>query len=211
MRLIAATRNPTKVEELARLVAGLAEVVPLPIAGAGDAEDGDSLLEIADGKAVSWSRRLDGEDLVVATDGGLLIPALGDRWQPTQTRRFAGEARSDDERAEALLVLAAGLDGDERRIVWEEALAVARGGVLLAHWVANGPAGLLAREVDPVLVARGNGFWIPAIWVCPEMGGRRLAELTATERGARADHWSKLGAKLRAFLLEHGEESPAQP
>src|SRR5215213_3355139 len=106
MRLIAATRNPAKVQELARLVAGLADVAPLPNAGDGDPEDGDSFATNAGAKAVFWSRRLDGGEIVVATDGGLLIPALGDRWDPVRTRRFAGGARTDPERAEALLALA---------------------------------------------------------------------------------------------------------
>ena len=211
MRLIAATRNPAKVQELARLVAGLADVAPLPNAGDGDPEDGDSFATNAGAKAVFWSRRLDGGEIVVATDGGLLIPALGDRWDPVRTRRFAGEARTDVERASALLALAADLAGDDRRIVWEEALAVARDGVLLAHWVATSPPGLLAGEVDPGPVATGNGFWIPAIWICPDAGGRRLAELSAAERAARPDHWSLLGANLRTFLLQLSQESPAQP
>src|SRR5262245_20623309 len=131
MQLIAATRNPAKVQELARRVAGLADVFPLPDAGEGDPENGDTFAANAVAKAVSWSRRLDRGETVVATDGGLLIPALGDRWDPVRTRRFAGE--TDVERAEALLALAADLAGDDRRIVWEEAMALARDGVLLAH------------------------------------------------------------------------------
>jgi hypothetical protein len=141
----------------------------------------------------------------------LLIPALGDRWDPVRTRRFAGEARTDVERAGALLALAADLADDDRRIVWEEALAVARDGMLLAHWVATSPPGLLAREVDPALVVKGNGFWIPAVWLCPDAGGRRLAELSAAERAVRPDHWSRLGANLRTFLLKLNQGSPARP
>jgi hypothetical protein len=70
---------------------------------------------------------------------------------------------------------------------------------------------MLAREVDPALVAKGNGFWIPAVWICPDAGGRRLAELSAAERAARPDHWSLLGANLRTFLLKLSQELPAQP
>ncbi len=198
MRLTAATRNQAKVQELARLTGGLAEVVPLPVTAEADPEEGDSFAENARAKAVFWSRRVDRGEIVIATDGGLMIPALGDRWNPVRTRRFASE--TDIERAEALLALAADLAGDERRIVWKEALAVARDGIVLACWTAISDAGLLAHDVDPAVVAAGNGFWIPAIWICPEAARRRLAELTPDDRAARADHWSRLGAELRAFL-----------
>jgi inosine/xanthosine triphosphate pyrophosphatase family protein len=199
MRLIAATRNRAKAAQLARLVAGLADVETLPMDGEDPAEDGNSFEEIASAKAASWSRRLDRGELVVATDGGLSIPALGDRWDPVRTRRFAG-ATSDLARAGALLALAHDLTGEQRRIFWQEALAVARDGAVLASWVATSEPGLLARDVDPAAIAAGRGFWVPALWICPECGGRRLAELSPEELAARPDHWRRLGAELRAFL-----------
>jgi inosine/xanthosine triphosphate pyrophosphatase family protein len=206
MRLVAATRNPAKAAELARLVAGLAEVVPLPPhAGPDVPEEGDRLEAVAAAKAIGWSRRLDRGELVVASDGGLLIPALGPRWDPARTRRFAGPAASDAERADALLSLTTGLSGDERRIAWREALAVARGGDLLACWAAESEPGLLARDYDPRAVAEGAGFWVPALWICPGRGGRRLADLPAAERDAEGSHWSVLGARLRAFLAERSQ------
>jgi inosine/xanthosine triphosphate pyrophosphatase family protein len=210
MRLVAATRNPAKVAELARLVTGLAEVVSLPPDAGPDApEEGDRLEAIAAAKARHWSRLLDRGELVVASDGGLLIPALGPRWDPARTRRFAGSAATDAERAEALLALTADLAGDRRRIGWREALAVARDGVLLACWAAEGEPGLLARDYDPRAIATGAGFWVPALWICPGRDGRRLAELPAVERDAVASHWSVLGARLRAFLEEWSE--PVRP
>jgi inosine/xanthosine triphosphate pyrophosphatase family protein len=205
MRLIAATRNPAKVQQLAELVAGLVEVLPLPIeAGDGDApEDGTSVAANAIAKASYWSARGDPDALVVATDGGLVIPALGDRWDPTRTRRFAGEHATGLQRAEALLRLTGGLIGDERAISWQEALAVAANGTLLANWTASDGPGVLADDVDAATIAAGNGFWIPALWRCPEYGGRRLADLTSEERAARRDHWHELGRQLRAFLIDY--------
>jgi inosine/xanthosine triphosphate pyrophosphatase family protein len=199
LRLIAATRNRAKVEEIARLVAGMAQVEPLPIEADDAPEEGDSFEDIAVAKAVFWSRRIDRGELVVATDGGLVIPALGDRWDPRRTRRFAGPV-SDVQRARALLSLAKDLTGDQRCIVWREALAVARDGTVLASWTEMGEPGVLAPDVDPAAVAAGNGFWIPTLWLCPECGGRRLADLTPRELAARPDHWQHLGADLRAFL-----------
>lgn len=202
MRLIAATRNRAKAQELARILAGAAEVAPLPIDAADPPEEGNSFEENAIAKAVYWSGLLDRGELVVGTDGGLLIPALGDRWDPLRTRRFAVGAADDVERAEALLALAEHLDGDQRRIAWQEVLAVARDGATLASWSATGEPGVLAHDVDPVLVAAGKGFWVPAVWICPDRGGRRLAELTPEELAARTDHWRLLGENLRVFLSQ---------
>ncbi len=204
-RMVAATRNPAKVERLSDLVGDLAAVSPpaldISLEQSADQESGDSFAEIARTKAGAWSRAIGTDDLVVASDGGILIPALADAWDPRRTRRFAGEGRTNRERADALLALAAGLEGEQRRVLWREAMAVARSGVVLATWEADGPPGLLARDYDPAWLDASDGFWMPALWVCPEYGGRRLADLAAVERAARVDHWGRLGTELRRFLV----------
>ena len=209
-RVVVASDNAGKLAEMRRQVKGVARVDALSChispeifqAGEGEGEEDEPSFEaIACGKARRWSAALPGE-LVVATDGGLLMPGLGAAWDPRRTRRFAGAAVGDRERADALLALAAGLERDERRIDWREALAVARDGEVLTAWVAQGPTGLLAHDYDPTRIAQSNGFWIPELWVCPEFGGRRLAELSDAERGSRNDHWARLGAALRRYLLE---------
>ena len=201
-RIVLASRNSAKRAELSRQLEGVASVEPAP----GDislqheeAEEGPSLAAIAQEQAARWSRILPGT-LVVATDGGLLFPALGAAWDPLRTRRFAGERASDRERADALLALTAGLEGEQRRIGWREALAVARDGEVLAVWEADDMPGLLARDYDPAHLETGGGFWVPAVWICTESGARRLAELSDAERRARADHWGRLGRELRRFL-----------
>ena len=201
--LVAATANPAKVAELRRVVGSLAAVSPPPDDISPQIEESGSTVEaVAEAKATAWSRTLDSGALVVATDGGLLIPALGASWDPVRTRRFAPAAASDDERAAALLNLAAHLDGEERRIGWREAMAVARDGDVLVTWSAEGPPGFLAETVDAAAIAAGAGFWVPAIWRCPEFGGRLLAYLSPAERATRRDHWTVLGERLRAFLSE---------
>ena len=197
-QLIVATRNPAKVAAIRRIADPLAVVSPLPDHVRVPEEAGGDVGEVAAGKARAASVALPGE-LVVASDGGLLIPALADTWDPLRTRRFAGPETTDSRRADRLLALTDGLSGDERRIGWQEALAVARDGELLAAWQAEDAPGLLARDYDSALVEAG-GFWIPALWICPEFGARRLAGLTATERAARHDHWMRLGLELRRFL-----------
>jgi inosine/xanthosine triphosphate pyrophosphatase family protein len=203
-RLFAGTRNPAKVAELAEVLRGTAHVMaPPPDLAPPEAEGDGTFAAIAAAKALAWSRALrerEPDALVAASDGGVLIPALGERWNLLHTRRFAGIDADDRSRADALLALADDLHDAERRIAWRESLAIARNGALLATFAAESPPGILARDYDPALIESGRGFWIPALWACPECGGKRLAELTAGERAGREDHWTVLGRAVRAFL-----------
>jgi inosine/xanthosine triphosphate pyrophosphatase family protein len=209
LRVVAGTGNAAKAAELRRVLAGAVAVEEAPRdispkIREHDPERAGDVAHVAAAKAREWSRALtergEGNAFVVASDGGLLIPALGAAWDPLRTRRFAGEDADDRARAEALLALASGLEGEERKIGWREAAAVARSGQVLKNFVAESPPGLLAHEVDPAGLTAGDGFWVPAIWLCPEFGGKRLSELTAAEREARQDHWTLLGRELRRFF-----------
>ena len=202
--VVCGSRNPEKVRELAAMLAGLARLLPPPqdISPENDEveEEGESVEANAAAKAVAWSRRLlrVPGGLVVASDGGLLVPALGTGWDPTRTRRFAGAGAGSTGRADALLALTDHLEGEERRIGWREAVAFARDGRVVASFVAESVAGLLARDYDPGRVGE-EGFWLPALWICPEWGGRRLADLSAEERAAREDHWSRIRREVREW------------
>lgn len=202
LTLIAATRNRAKLEEFRRLAGGLAVIESLPgdISPEIETETGKEVDAIAMAKAVVCSRRVQQGTFVIASDGGLSIPALGDAWTATRTRRFAGEAATDLERATRLLDITAHLLGEDRRIAWREALAIARNGRVEAGWIVSGVQGLLAEEVDPAHVVAGNGFWISALWRCPEFDGRLLAELSDAERASRKDHWARLKPPVRSWL-----------
>jgi inosine/xanthosine triphosphate pyrophosphatase family protein len=230
-RLIAATQNEAKLDALRRLIGDAAKVLPpphdisledsvlrvaltaaeegrLPPVGGGGPEGrrGTSVEGIAVAKAVAWSRALPGT-MLIASDGGLLIPALGDAWEPTRTRRIAVEGASDLERAQVLLARTAHLQGDDRRISWREGVAIAKDGDVLGQWSAESAPGLLARESDPGLIARGYGFWVDTLWICPESHDRRLAELSVAERAHRGDHWSQMESDVRNFLHMNRNDS----
>jgi inosine/xanthosine triphosphate pyrophosphatase family protein len=214
-RITAATGNPAKLRELQQLVGSLATVIPLPTAVRQPAvseavgEDGDTIEEIAAAKAVDWSGNLAARELdslTIASDGGLLIPALGDAWDPRRTRRFAGEPASDVERSRRLLERTRHLTGEERAIAWREAVAIANQGELVGVWSASGAPGQLATTVRPDLLARTPGFWISALWEAPEFGFRRLSELSAGEWERIDDHWRRLREPVRnglAYYLLH--------
>ena len=197
-KALLATANPAKQERLRRLLEGL----PFECHGPAEAgllhrgpaqETGTTHAEIAADKAVAWSRAASA--LAISSDGGLSIPALGDRWQSILTRRLTGEG-SDEERAKVLLELMQPCSGQERRATWHEALAIAEDGRLLASWSVQGPTGMVARSPG----RRGiPGFWVFDVWEMPSLG-KRYSELTERELEAVGDHWAQLKALARPFL-----------
>lgn len=200
--LVVASHNQAKLAMIAELIGDLALVRAASAAALGDApENAASLAANAEAKACRVSRR-EPAALVVATDGGLLLPALGDGWDPLQTRRFAGPQATDRERTERLLALMEPYHGAEREIAWQEAMAVARAGEIIASWTAASPPGRLAAELNDRTTQYASGFWLPPLWVCPEWGNRRLADLTPVERGRHDDHWRRLGRRLRRLVSD---------
>ena len=205
-RVLVATRNPAKVATLARLLPGW-EVSEAPgNVSLDSSEDGRTFAANAIEKVELVSAQMPGE-IVVATDGGLLVPALGDVWDPLRTHRFAGAWVSAADRARSLIRLAGYLRGPDREIGWQEALAVAVDGRHRASWVAESPPGELATTLHESLLGAADGFWVPAIWRCPECAGKRLADLTGDERATRFDHWMQLGSALSGWLHEYARDA----
>ncbi len=201
-------------QELTSLLDGLAHLALLPPdislkTNQGEDETGETIEAIAAGKATAWSQRIDEilgvGSLVVSSDGGLLMPALGSGWDPTKTRRFAGSNVNARARADALIRLTSHLDGDQRQIGWREAVAFARRGEVVGVFVAESAPGYLAGDYDPALLD-ADGFWMPALWICPEFGGRRLAELTPEERAHRDDHWSLLRRQVQRACMDDSDD-----
>ncbi len=198
LALVLATRNPAKADQLrellARLDVELTEGASVPDAPDVE-EEGGSHLAVAIGKAVAWSRAL--AALVVASDGGLSIPALGDGWSSLITRRGTGEEVPDEERARRLLRRMRDLDGDRRACWWTEAVAVARAGELLGAWEANGLEGYIAQDFVPP-PGGTNGFWVGGLWVTSD-GVRRWA-LSAEDTVRLGDPWMSLREPLQGLV-----------
>lgn len=134
--------------------------------------------------------------LAIASDGGLVIPALGSAWESRHTHRFAGPAVDDSQRVDRLLKLMAPFTEADRNASWAEAVAIAHKGRLLASWELLGAAGEigLAREPGPV-----PEFWAFAVWSFPQYG-KTYNQLTPEERESLNDHWIRLGHLVRRFF-----------
>ena len=157
-------------------------------------EDGDTHEAIALEKAVEWSKA--GSTLAIASDGGLVIPALGPAWESRHTRRFAGPDVDDSQRVDRLLELMEPYKGADRSASWAEALAIAYQGRPLASWELLGATGEIAQSRQPGPVPE---FWAFTLWNFPQHG-KTYNELTPQELESLNDHWTRLGQLVRRFF-----------
>ena len=199
--ILLATGNQAKQEALRQLLAGLplSPVTPteLGLASFDPAETGETHLQIAADKAAAWSRQTD--LMVIASDGGLVIPALGADWESRYTRRFAGPAADDGERRRRLLEIMEHCNGPQQQASWIEALAIARHGQIRRSWELAGGNGIIARE--PQDGTHPPGFWVFPLWYFPQYG-KYYNQLTAGEKADLGDHWAVLRERVREWFQE---------
>lgn len=199
-RILLATGNSAKQDALRDLLEGLplTPVSPADIdLNADPDETGDTHEGIAIAKAVEWSR-LSGM-LAIASDGGLVVPALGHNWESRYTHRFAGPAANDDERRRRLLELLAPFKSAAREASWVEALAVADRGRPLKSWELKGGSGVIAETV--AVGPHAEGFWVFPLWHFPSLG-KFYNELTIAEKETVGDHWARLKILVQGYFLE---------
>lgn len=195
--ILLATGNGDKQRSLRSVLEGLrlAPVTPAETGiSASPREDGDTHKEIAREKAVQWSEA--GSMLAIASDGGLLIPALGPGWESRQTRRFAGPAVVDSRRVDRLLELMEPYTGADRSASWVEAVAIAHKGRPLVSWEIQGATGVIAETRQPGPVPE---FWAFTLWTFPQFG-KAYNQLTTDELDSLSDHWSRIGRLVRRFF-----------
>ena len=198
--ILLATGNSAKQDVLRQLLVELplTPVTPGELGLSADPEEtGETHEAIALEKAQEWSR-LAGM-LAIASDGGLVVPALGHNWESRYTHRFAGPAADDDERRRRLLELMQPFTGPEREASWVEALAVADSGRPLKSWELKGGSGNIAEMPEPGPLA--PGFWVFPLWYFPKLG-KYYNQLTDGEKEALGDHWATLRKLVNRYFLE---------
>ncbi len=195
--ILLATGNRDKQAEFRHLLEGL-PFTPVTPGEAGlsgvPGEEGDSHEAIARDKAAQWSRAA--SMLSIASDGGLVIPALGLRWESRYTHRFAGPATGNCERLARLLELMRPYRGEERRASWIEALAIAHHGRILASWEVHGAAGYLDEEPPNAPLPE---FWVFSVWRFPQFGAT-YSQLDEAQRNSLGGHWNRLRLLVRRYL-----------
>lgn len=191
MKLLVATRNPGKFQEIARLLApaGLNPVALQDTGLFGEApESGKTYVENAASKALFWSRQYEGP--VFAEDSGLEVQALGGK-PGIETARYGGPGLNDAQRCQKLLEELAAVPGAVRAARYRCVAALANGGNLIASF-----SGTCEGEIAPAPRGTG-GFGYDPVFLYPPLG-KTFAELAPEEK----DKVSHRGAALRA-LIEH--------
>jgi inosine/xanthosine triphosphate pyrophosphatase family protein len=194
--LLLATENPDKRRKLAWLVDGLGfSLIDHTAAVGAQREPSDSHRGAAEHKALWWSRNTTA--LVLASDGGVEIPALGTQWKSTLTRRESGAA-TDHGRTRDLLERMGDLQGENRSAYWIEAVALAACGHLVGAWEERGPRLLVATA--PSGMRAEGGFWLETLLAEPG-SGRTLADLSPRELRAIDRPWRVLRVCVRRRLI----------
>lgn len=165
MRLIAATRNRGKLEEIAQILEQFPfNVVSMAEAGVADdiEETGSSFEENALIKAKKVWEAMGTGEIVLADDSGLEVDYL-DGAPGVYSARYAGEGASDADRNRKLLGVLAGVPADKRsaRFVCAIAMVFPDGNDLIVRGTCEGmiafePAGTNGFGYDPL-------FYVPSV------------------------------------------------
>lgn len=195
MRIVAATKNRHKIEEIQAITGEFGmEVVSRADAGVPDIEveeDGDTFEENSEKKAREIMK-LCGE-ITIADDSGLMVDAL-DGAPGVISARFAGEDGNDAKNNEKLLKLLEDVPPEKRtaRFVSVITMIYPDGRKIVARGECNGhmiyqPKGSNGFGYDPLFVPDGHEL--------------TFAELSGTEKN-RISHRAKALQNLRRKLLE---------
>jgi XTP/dITP diphosphohydrolase len=192
MKLLIATNNKGKMEEMQALLSGLDLELLTPEELGVDLrvnEDGTTYAENAEKKAVAFARITD--MISLADDSGLEVEALGGAPGIYSARYTGKQSASDAERRAFLL---RNLDGKPRpwlaRFRAAIAIAVPRGSVQVIE--GQCPGEIIPEE-------RGSGgFGYDPIFFIPELG-RTMAELDMQEKN-RISHRARAVLKARPIL-----------
>jgi XTP/dITP diphosphohydrolase len=193
IRLLLASSNNGKLREYRELAAGSAlelDLMPNFRALPAFEESAPTFAEIAAGKALHYSCFT--QEIVLADDSGLVVPALGNA-PGARSSRYAGPQASDADNVCKLLRELQGRDGHERRARFICVAALARGGRVLAV-VSDFVEGSITTA------PRGsNGFGYDPVFFPPGFD-RTFAEARPEEKNRRS-HRAKAFAKIEKLLL----------
>ncbi len=196
-KLLLASSNPGKLREYRILSSGHA--VDLEPLGDFDAlprfeESVPTFAENAAGKVLHYSRFV--EDIVIADDSGIVVPALGGA-PGVHSARYAGPQAGDADRVAKLLQEMCGKQGEARRARFVCVLAMAQRGRAIAVF-SDCAQGILTEEPGG-----GEGFGYDPIFFFPPIG-RTFAEMTREEKNLHS-HRGRAFRKLLAFLESPGD------
>jgi len=191
-RLVLASGNPGKLKEYQVLAAGrdlelqllpgYANIPEFP-------EEASTFAENAAGKALYYSKY--SNELVLADDSGLVVPAFGGA-PGVQSARYAGVGANNDARIAKLLGVLDGKTGLERAACFVCVIAVAQRGQCVA---------IVSGKVDGEILKSpqgSGGFGYDPVFYFPPLH-KSFAELTANEKNQHS-HRGKAFRRLMEVL-----------
>jgi len=188
MRIVCASANPHKVEELARLLPSWVDLVPRPADNGDIDEDAPTLEGNAIIKAVEIANHA--SEWAIADDTGLEVEALNGA-PGVRSARFAGEHATDAENRALLLAKLEGAANRSARFRTVVALVSSKGDI---HFVGGECAGTIAES------ERGNsGFGYDSLFVPADGDGRTFAEMNGPEKDA-VSHRGRALAQIPELL-----------
>lgn len=188
MRIVCASANPHKVEELARLLPSWVDLVARP-SDIGDIEEDAPTLEgNAIIKAVEIANHA--SEWAIADDTGLEVEALNGA-PGVRSARFAGEQATDAENRALLLAKLEGEANRSARFRTVVALVSSKGDI---HFVGGECAGTIAE-----LESGASGFGYDSLFIPADGDGRTFAEMTGPEKDA-VSHRGRALAQLPDLL-----------
>jgi len=188
MRIVCASANPHKVEELARMLPSWVDLVARP-SDIGDIdEDAPTLEGNAIIKAVEIANHA--SEWAIADDTGLEVDALNGA-PGVRSARFAGEHATDAENRALLLAKLEGAANRSARFRTVVALVSSKGDI---HFVGGECAGAIAES------ERGNsGVGYDSLFVPADGDGRTFAEMNGPEKDA-VSHRGRALAQIPELL-----------
>lgn len=193
-KILLATNNPHKQEKLKWILGRYFKQIDLPKTSLDIEEEGDSFEEIAKKKALEASKNYDG--FTIATDGGMEIPVLRNSWNALFTKRFIGKENvTDFDRMDALLELMK--DKKDRRMRWEEAVAVAYKGRVVFSVTVEGAKGVLQTSYDKSKYKKG--IWLCSLWYFPSYK-KNFFDLKPDQRNFAEVSWHRIKRKIQGFF-----------
>ena len=173
MRIVCASANPHKVEELARLLPTWVDLVARPPDIGDIDEDAPTLEGNAIIKAVEIANHA--SEWAISDDTGLEVEALNGA-PGVRSARFAGEQATDAENRALLLAKLDGVTNRSARFRTVVALVSSKGDI---HFVGGECRGTIAES------ERGDsGFGYDALFIPTDGDGRTFAQMTGAEKDA---------------------------
>jgi len=194
LHIFLASSNPGKLREYRQLAQGSPlelDLLPNFREIPQFEESAPTFAENAAGKAIHYSRFTD--ELVLAEDSGLVVPALGGA-PGVYSARYAGPDATDADCVRKLLLAMEGKAGAERRARFVCITVLARQGRVLAV-TSDFVEGLITER------PRGEGgFGYDPVFLLPDLG-RTTAEASEEEKN-RLSHRGKAFRKMKDLLTD---------